>query len=610
MQCHLFPQSTYAPGASARAPAKSISYSQLAAREDDILHDLEGEYTHAAYPQNLTQDVYIDVSEPVVAGMNVAEFSGLMKALSPGPTGSAQAARALHHWTADRRRLERLNEHRARKYDKKLENAIVANFRSAFREQIRMFNSLDIMLRSNKFILVYESAGTGVMKFQVPDTRMLRRFGTVMMLTTEYAESNRENAWIHKIWHVLSVVFPRIEKLLLAHDATGTRYLPMGEIMSLGSAEGVKELVLHANVLPGRMKLLEKSRLAQSLETLYLEGAQLNDLDVAAISTFGIRSLRFRENTLNPSRNALAKLLEQRSIVQTLEKLRIDVVVPAAISNRICEAVAELASLRELNIVAENVACTNQLSLILRDTVVSRTLTSLHFEFASVPTSELDALRNTSLETLSIYGHYFTPEHLSALSVLPVASSVKRLELGKMDVSRFSHSLSRFKKLEWLRLVHCTTSDGWNTHPVLSFAENGMLTGLEVAGRYMFMWFEESVAAKKNLEELVLEITELSGREIAIVLGDKHALRSLSVIGGRVTEETISAILKLESLERLVLRYVDTSYETLMLLLDNKEFMERLGEGFEFYTVLFLTDEQNGTLLSHGFTYSDGFIVK
>ena len=89
---------------------------------------------------------------------------------------------------------------------------------------------------------------------------------------------------------------------------------------------------------------------------------------------------------------------------------------------------------------------------------------NLYLEFSEIPEREVDAIRNPSLDTLSMDCKVFKRIPLEKLSSGVLGSSLKILELKRMDVSGFTDILVKFPNPEGLGLDECKLEEMGRHH--------------------------------------------------------------------------------------------------------------------------------------------------
>ena len=562
-----------------------------------------GASAHSIQHPQTSNDDYSSRLEISAESATVA-FCKFVKNTVSGPEGALFVAEALWKLSHDENRFAKFRAWRIENYDEELEAAVV---RSAEQHLSRW-----IFSKHRSFEFEYDDSGNiyfdtdakfGGVHFNTPSLRSLADFRSLSLCLGLYTKNER----VCHLWHVLCIVFPALRKLCLQK---GMRYgINAWDIKDIGSCVGVEVLKMDYYIKTGDLVLLKNSKVSRSIDTLVLRGQTLQDADIDAIGSFSMRILIFYYTAENARSYTLAKILENEAIAACLEGLHIVLTGDTSISAWEASAIAGLRNVRSLTLRAEASNCGERVAGILKDTPISIGLRGLTLDLPDISPSDIDIIANLSLVSLSLSCRNVTSRHLSRIAAGPAGVSITHLELENTDVNTIFGDLAALKNLRSLRLSRYTAS-AWPIPSLAQFdacARN--LKRLELVNEKLFCLLESFIAAKSDLEELVLAVDNLGESELSSLLRGKEKLRTLEIVGGSVMGYGVGMIAGLRALTSLSIKDAAMSYEDLVMLVDGTDLRRRLQKKLKLRVKVVPFDKRKITALyGYGFEYVDGVV--
>ena len=539
--------------------------------------------------------------------LDLPTFCEYLKNTISRSAGIRRVAAALWYLSLDADKLAQFRAQRVASYDEELEGAVAKSMAHVIEKILSKFGSFVLETDGYAGVSISRIGDTGEIRFRM---QVLRTMGDVKSLSVfinggEHGIS--ENVWVHQAWHVLRVMFPALCNLHLGEDSVAGRKLIPSEIRSVGRCTGVAELAISSCIDAGQLKHLRGSAVSKDVDTLILQGQRLQDPDVDAIGSFSMHELSFYHTADDANNSGLARLLEHKKVAARLTKLHVVFLDNTGISTREASAIASLGSIQTLSLKAEESECKGCVARILDGTPASAELRELALAFDDLSPSDLDVVAGLGIESLQLSCRNVTDRHLSRIGTGLAGSSITRLEIGNAAADSIFRGLVAFRRLRNLRLSQYTASSDFTPDLALLLAATRQLRRLELINKNLLNPLVALVAAKSNLEELVLAVDELSESELALILTDKDKLRILEITGGSVTGYGVGVITDLYALTNLRIENAAMSYNDLVKLVSRGGLQRRLQRNFRLHIRMPWLDKQRiDVLCKYGLEYNRG----
>ena len=540
---------------SAPAPPLKTKQSQFYARRESVSDGIWYSYDSSADRRDRARRA---------AELDLPAFCTFLKDAGSRELGDQRTSDALWYLSQNENKFTQFRAQRIESYDEKLEDTVTKSMTYVIRWLLRMFDGVEVGADGHGGVSITCTGNASSVGFSTPSLRVLSDITSLSAHVGGRKHRAREKTWIsniHLVWHALRVMLPALRDLHLVRAPHLGRNLTFNEALSVGRAVGVKGLVIDSCAYVGMLWHLQGSRVADSIDKLVLKDAGLRGLDAEAVGTLCMRELRFHHTTDSARGDSLARILERREIMDRLTRLHIVLLDSAGISEMEADAIAGLRKIQTLSLAAEKSECAGRVARILNGTFIAARLRELSLAFSSISLVDTDAVADLNLDSLSLSCRSITDVHISRIGAGAAGKSITRLGLKNMGACLAVGELAAFRRLRSLRLEQYTVSRClWRYERAALIAGIKQVKRLELVNRRLASLLMMLVAAKSDLEELVLAIDELKGSELRAMLENKSRLRTLEITGGSVAEVIVDMIPKLNALTRLKLSNVTITY--------------------------------------------------
>ena len=547
-----------------------------------------------------------------IAELDLQALCRYMKKTMSRSTSRRRASNILWYLSLDADKFTQFRAQRINSYDEELEKVVAKSMIYVIVEILAGFGDFEIGFKERRAVYIFRTGNGRKVHFKLPSFHKFGDVDDLFVLMREKEHGESENTWVHKVWHALRVMFPALRNLYMLEYPHNRRNLTASEIKSVGSCVGVERLGINACVGAGQLSHLSGSAVGNSIKALIIKGLSLQDSDVDAICSLNMHELLLYHTAADARDHNLARILEHKAAADRLTKLHILFMDDTGISGREAAAIASLRNIRTLSLLVDKSECRECISRILAGTPVSAGLRELALDFPDIPPSSLDVVAGLSnVEYVLLSCKNVTGGHLSRLSAGAAGSSITRLDLMNVDVESVSGGLAAFENLTSLKLENYTApGHSWKHDLKTLTTGTRQVRSLVLVNRWLPSSLMMLVAAKSNLEELVLAIDELSGSELHIMLTNKHRLRTLEITGGNVIGYGVDAIADLGALTTLKLENVTMAYDGIVKLVGGGSLQQKLQRRFRLHAKVPRIDGKRADALrDYGLEYSSGVVI-